>query len=210
MMAIPQPHDLVWISDANAIISQTALPCWVQQEWNCQLPLVVRRDFDCGTRDGQQALIPIGIRGQSRSHRAAAWLAKEDIIKIVTPEATIGNITQLDVSEQPLLALSILTQYQWPWDWGVTGGCGYSLASGQSYLRSSSDLDLLIRCPTEPSRDDFNLLLKLLPQLPCHVDIQLETPNGGCALLEWLRGSKVLLKTNLGPKLVANPWKATI
>jgi len=45
-----------------------------------------------------------------------------------------------------------------------------------------------------------------MPALPCRLDIQLETPLGGCALAEWLRGGKVLVKTAAGPIRVDNPW----
>ncbi|CDL32407.1 Phosphoribosyl-dephospho-CoA transferase [Enterobacter hormaechei] len=34
----------------------------------------------------------------------------------------------------------------------------------------------------------------------------MDTPEGGFALAEWLRDGKTLLKTQYGPRLVADPW----
>ncbi|MEN8470909.1 phosphoribosyl-dephospho-CoA transferase MdcG domain-containing protein, partial [Enterobacter cloacae subsp. cloacae] len=40
----------------------------------------------------------------------------------------------------------------------------------------------------------------------CRADTQVDTPEGGFALAEWLRDGKTLLKTQYGPRLVADPW----
>ncbi|MXG36341.1 phosphoribosyl-dephospho-CoA transferase, partial [Escherichia coli] len=41
----------------------------------------------------------------------------------------------------------------------------------------------------------------------CRADTQVDTPEGGFALAEWLRDGKTLLKTQCGPRLVADPWR---
>jgi phosphoribosyl-dephospho-CoA transferase len=42
----------------------------------------------------------------------------------------------------------------------------------------------------------------------CRIDIQIETGHGAFALAEWARdGGRVMLKTNDGPLLCANPWE---
>jgi len=80
------------------------------------------------------------------------------------------------------------------------------LATGIAVCTDQSDLDLLIRCPQARPRGDFTALLATVATLPCRVDIQMETPLGGVALLEWLRGGKVLIKTDRGPLLGRDPW----
>ena len=204
-MTIPAPHDLVWVKNNNSLISQTLLPEWVSSEWSCSLPLVIRRDIA-----PKEGLIPVGIRGVARHKRAAAWIELNQIVKIVSPEMLVQQIMQqtisLDMSSPALSALACLLQFQWPWDFGITGSCGYSFATQKSYMTDQSDLDLIIRYLEKPTKTQFDDLLILLPQLPCRVDIQLESPNGACALTEWCTKSNVLLKTNSGPLLVADPW----
>lgn len=201
----PQPHDLVWVESNACLISQTALPDWVNAEWDCSLPLVVRRDID-----PENGLIPVGIRGSERSKRAAVWVEPSNITKHVSPEALVHQIRQhhikLDSIYPALSALVYLLSYEWPWRWGITGSCGYALATQVDYITHQSDLDLVIYCPDKAEKSQFEALFLLLPQLPCRVDIQLESPNGACSLTEWYTKPTVLLKTNSGPVLVAEPW----
>jgi phosphoribosyl-dephospho-CoA transferase len=93
-------------------------------------------------------------------------------------------------------------------DWGPTGGAGFWLASGLPVLRPSSDLDLLVRAPLPLAPDTLAALCALQPGAACRVDIQVDTGHGGFALNEYARGGRVLLKTDRGPLLVADPWAA--
>lgn len=206
-MAIPQPHDLVWVERNECVMSQNALPDWVNVEWNCTLPLVVRRDIA-----PQNGLIPVGIRGSERHKRAAVWIESKAIVKCVSPDALMTQVKQhelaLDISYPAFAALAYLISYNplEQWRWGVTGSCGYALASQQNGVTMQSDLDLVMYCPEKPEKAQFEDVFCVLPQLPCRVDIQLESPYGACSLAEWYTKSKVLLKTNSGPILVSDPW----
>jgi phosphoribosyl-dephospho-CoA transferase len=41
----------------------------------------------------------------------------------------------------------------------------------------------------------------------CRVDLQIDTGHGGFALRDWLASPhQTLLKTDHGPRLVADPW----
>jgi phosphoribosyl-dephospho-CoA transferase len=43
--------------------------------------------------------------------------------------------------------------------------------------------------------------------LAARVDMQIETPFGGIALLEYVRqDSRLLMRTSQGPRLVIDPW----
>lgn len=55
------------------------------------------------------------------------------------------------VSQPPVQALIMLAQRPWPWGWGVTGSCGYALATEIPVMHADSDLDLLVRCPQPAS-----------------------------------------------------------
>ncbi|XBS69513.1 malonate decarboxylase holo-ACP synthase [Acerihabitans sp. KWT182] len=200
----PAPHDLLWIDDFRRLQWPQSPPPWVVAHWSPSMPLVVRRD------NGRPGFIPVGIRGTLRSQRAAAWVSHDALIRVATPEALVGRLAQSRlgaVEDLPVMrALRQVAAQDWPWPWGVTGSCGYMLATGFPACRPQSDLDMLIRCPQPPQGRDFAKLMALAPRLPCRLDIQLETPMGGCALSEWLRGGKVLVKTSGGPVRLSDPW----
>jgi phosphoribosyl-dephospho-CoA transferase len=96
-----------------------------------------------------------------------------------------------------------------PLVWGVTGGVGFTLASGFDVLRFDSDLDLLVRAPSIADADALRSVAALLRDLEVRVDVQVETSFGAFALQEWLRtGGPVLLRTNCGPVLVDDAWSS--
>ncbi|MFD1803993.1 malonate decarboxylase holo-ACP synthase [Mixta tenebrionis] len=200
---LPRPHDLIWLSDPQAL--QGELPDWVAQQWQPTLPLVVRRDSH------PAGLIAVGIRGIGRERRAAAWLPATAVARRVTPES-LANVASLlrsvFVSQPPVQGAILLAQRAWPWQWGITGSCGYALATEVPVLHSGSDLDLLIRAPQPLAPEKFQAWRQQLLRLPCRADTQVETPCGAFALNEWLRDGRALLKTNRGPRLVKDPWQA--
>jgi phosphoribosyl-dephospho-CoA transferase len=92
--------------------------------------------------------------------------------------------------------------------WGPIGSLGFTLASGRVAIRPESDLDALIDTPTELPRERARELTRQFDRLECMVDAQLRTPTGEVSLLEW--GSTIrrdlLVRTESGPMLTANPW----
>lgn len=197
------PHDLVWIRHSQALTGD--LPAWVSSQWRSALPLVVRRDSD------ENGRVPVGVRGLRREERAAGWVAAADIVQVQNPEA-FSSVERLlaspFVSQQPVQAAIQLAQQRWWWPWGITGSVGYALATEVPVLSATSDLDLLIRCPHPAAETELRRWQAFVSQLPCRVDTQVETPYGAFALNERLRDGQVLLKTNLGPRLTAQPWSS--
>ncbi|CAG9297820.1 malonate decarboxylase holo-ACP synthase [Celerinatantimonas diazotrophica] len=200
------PHDLVWIDTLDALHLTEVMPEWVKQTYRHNLPVVIRRD------QNREGLIAAGIRGTLRSQRQACWIETKHIIKRVRPQDLIHEQYWQRYNWQHLPVVHSLMQLaklNWPLPWGVTGSCGYSLATGSIAMRAQSDLDLQVLAPTRPHADDFKLILKATKNLPVRVDIQLETPAGGVALNDWLQHSEqVLVKSNTGPYLSSNPWSA--
>ena len=202
MSATPRPHDLVWLNHASAL-EDIAEP-WVAQQWRAALPVVVRRDVD------DQARVPVGVRGMKREQRAAGWVQARNIVRSVTPEMLVEREALLCspfVSQPPVQGAIALTLHRWPWGWGVTGSTGYALATGIPVIHADSDLDLLIRAPLPISPDALTTWQSRLSRALCRADTQVDTPEGGFALAEWLRDGKTLLKTRRGPRLVADPWR---
>ncbi|MBU9813138.1 malonate decarboxylase holo-ACP synthase [Rahnella sp. SL6] len=204
-MSDPRAHDFVWISDRSALENDGGLPEWVNTCWRTALPLVVRRDKRA---DGA---VPVGIRGLTRIQRAAAWIDPAAVMRVVTPESLISDVNALlhspFVSQQPVQALITLCSLQWPFVWGVTGSCAYALVSDLPVMHADSDLDLLVRCDTPAEPSQFSDFYDQLQRLPCRADVQINTPRGGFALSEWLRGGDIMLKTPSGPLLVRDPWQ---
>ena len=207
-----RPHDLLWIAGREAFVSREPLPSWVDSWWHGDLPVVVRRD------DRKNGLIPIGIRGKTRAERAAAWISPESVRKIISPESLVSDTGKLATSPfantRPVQALLHLAKWMETWHWGVTGSCGYALATGTPVMHDDSDLDLLIRCPEPVNPAIFEELAGKLAALPCRSDIQIESPTGAFSLQEWLRrrgvgtGCRILLKTDHGPILTTDPWRS--
>lgn len=205
------PHDLIRVNGVQALQSAAPLPGWVGEVWHPGLPLVVRRDYSA---DG---LIPAGIRGNTRAERVAVWVDPAAVIETVMPEMLVADTGKLAASPfadtLPVQALLELANRSIPWSWGVTGSCGYALATGKAVMHADSDLDILVRCPELAKPADFDELADIMASLPCRTDVQIETPAGAFALKEWLRQSRnnprgrVLLKTDFGPVLTDNPWR---
>lgn len=140
MTFTPRPHDLLWLNNANALL--TVEEAWVATQWHPGLPVVVRRDVN------ENHDIPVGVRGMKREQRAAGWVKAEAVSRVVTPEALTDRERLLHspfVSQPPVQAAILLTTFAWPWLWGITGSTGYALASEIPVLHADSDLDLLIR-----------------------------------------------------------------
>lgn len=200
-MVTTRPHDLLWLASREALEGIDAP--WVDSQWRPALPVVVRRDVDPAGR------IPVGVRGMRRDQRAAGWVAAAHIVRAATPEM-LGELPALlaspFVSQPPVQVAIQLAQQHWPWQWGVTGSTGYALATHVPVLHADSDLDLLIRAPRAPDLEALRDWQRQLSSGLCRADTQVETPNGGFALAEWLRDGQALLKTERGPRRVSDPW----
>lgn len=211
LLSAYRPHDLLWPRNRNALSSSAPLPAWASATWLAHAPLVVRREQ---MQDPWR--IPVGLRGQTRGERAAAYLSQHGIARCVTPEMLASSNTWLRFAqgEQPAVATlallaPALAKLNLPW--GPTGSVGFALASGLPVLRQSSDLDLVIRSATRLLPHQTDALLALTKSALCRLDIQIDTGHGAFALAEWMSGAKqVLLKTNAGPYLVTDPWRTPL
>ncbi|UXY11360.1 malonate decarboxylase holo-ACP synthase [Kosakonia sp. ML.JS2a] len=197
-----RPHDLLWLSAPDAL--EGVSEPWVAEIWHAGLPVVVRRDVDASGR------IPVGVRGVRRDQRAAGWVRPERVNRVVSPEQLIApqELLRSPFISQPPVQLALqLAQLNWPWIWGVTGSTAYALATGIPVIHATSDLDLLIRAPQPLAQAELQRWQQHISGGLCRADTQVDTPNGGFALAEWLRDGRVMLKTNHGPRLVSDPWR---
>lgn len=202
------PHDLLWVADWQALHAPAPLPSWASPASLGRAPVVVRRE-----RVADRGLIPVGLRGQTRSQRLGAYLECGAVLRSISPEmlaqeaawrrqpqlrrfpavAALGRVA-------PMLNASRLR-------WGPGGSTGYALASGLPVLRPDSDLDLVVRAQAPLTPDQAGLLKATLSGCECRIDIQVDTGSGGFSFAEWIRESgRVLLKTGIGPFITSDPW----
>ena len=127
----------------------------------------------------------------------------------------LERLPQIELQLQELKAQSATTSALAPaldalgWAWGPTGGAGFALASGLPVLHAQSDLDLVVRMPQAPSAEQRDHLVRALSNAECRIDLQIDTGHGGFALRDWLTSPRqTMLKTDQGPRLVADPWSA--
>ena len=209
--ADPRPHDLLWVAAAPDLVPVDALPAWATAGWVRAAPVVVRRAPIDGDR------VPVGLRGMARHQRCAARVARDRVVRTVTPQEIarrVSNDARLSAATLPcvrtLARLARMLDHS-ALVWGITGSVGFTLASGVDVLRPDSDLDLLVQAPDRSDADALRALGRALNgaqgEAASRVDIQVETRGGAFALDEWLRtGQTVLLKTARGPVLSDDPW----
>lgn len=196
------PHDLLWGMPVSALPEDA--PDWVIDAVRLEHPVVVRRSL------APRALVAVGIRGPRREQRFAALMPRGSIRRCVRPE----QLTHVQ-GQQDWPALQALAQVRPLMDllglvWGVSGSAGFELASGVPALHQDSDLDLIVRTPSFVSRDWAAEWVQVLDRATCRIDVQLQTPFGALALREWASASRqVLLKSETGVWLVAQPWQPT-
>lgn len=199
MNKTPKPHDLLWGMASDQLPADA--PAWAQQALAAGHPVVVRRAV-C-----EPGYIAVGIRGASRDQRLAAVMSCRSIQRLLSPEQLVPRVSGEFAALRALGAIKpLLDALGLPW--GPTGGVGFQLATGIPVLHEASDLDLILRTANVFNREQARALLAALADVPCRIDLQLETPAGAVALREWAGDARrVLLKCAEGARLVDNPWQ---
>jgi phosphoribosyl-dephospho-CoA transferase len=216
-----ETHTLLRIRRSQDLRSETGLPPWVDESLRRAPWVVVRR---APTSDG---LLPVGVRGESRQQRFAAWVSSDEVLELVTPRTLASGrvwATAVDQARRaavPALAAldaveKIMAEQGLVGTWGPAGSVGFELASGRVTATLSSDLDLVIAvdrlAPAHRFASTVDRLAAIagslwaaLAILPARVDVLLETPGGAVALSEYVRardeGGSFVLRTTEGPRL---------
>lgn len=202
----PRPHDLLRIADpaqvlpiglvADRVAFRAALD---RAPW-----VVVRRDV-C-----DREFLPVGVRGATRSLRWAARVPRTAVAEVLTPADLLDRARPVPRDLPVFHALATLPRLArpaWVSAWGPGGSAAFELAAALATATRTSDLDLVADTPAAVPPAEAARLLALLARLPVRIDLQLQTPYGGIAAAELARGeAQVLLRTDLGPLLVTDPW----
>lgn len=201
-------HDIVFLRDEDAFIGSVTPQPWVEEALKDTLAAVVRR----GPRPG--ALIPVSVRGREYTQRCAGFVSSAAISKSIKPEHLVERRAWRTHRRHDQVAsfrqLEMLTDV-WASSglvWGPVGIIGFELATKYPVTGKNDDLDILIRAEARISFEEAKAYWDAAASAEVHVDIQLETPQGGISLIDYLRRPpKVLVQTDAGPKLVRDPWE---
>ncbi len=200
------PHTLVRIQGVEGLHSSEELPTWVGESLRRAPWVVVRRSHVCGDH------IPVGVRGESRAQRFAAFTPARDMLESVTPQAIaaerlwrravrrdhLGAIAALPLVEEIMRAQGLAAH------WGPTGSVGFELVCGQPTAHRASDLDLLVEVDAPPSALFARTLHAALRALPVRADVLFEMPHGGVALADCASAQKMwVLRTFDGPRWIS-------
>jgi phosphoribosyl-dephospho-CoA transferase len=200
-------HDLLRLRSPGDLLSRDRVPEWASDALVRAPWVVVRRaEVECET-------IPIGVRGQSRSERFAAFVHSSSIVECVRPqdltssEAWTRAIRREELPVMRALCKVHATLRTFDLSWGPVGSVAFELASGFPITHRTSDLDLIVR------RRDFLIppvtvrtLLALVEGIGVRMDFLLETAEGAVSLLEYARGeSNLVLRSARGPRLIPHP-----
>jgi phosphoribosyl-dephospho-CoA transferase len=187
-------HDLLEIDVARFA---PAAPPWVAESLR-RTPFVVVRRGNVTDDD-----IPVGIRGAHRSERWATSCHPNRVKRVLTPESLLG----LEISDRmPALRTLRLLKERWGCGWGPGGSVGFELATGEPTVTPESDLDAVIYAAQPLDMREARSLLSCTRGLPAVVDARVETPRAGFSLAEYVKGTKLLLKTPQGTVLGTDPW----
>jgi phosphoribosyl-dephospho-CoA transferase len=213
-------HTLVRIRGPQALAkaSGSDIPGWAVESLGRAPWVVVRR------AQLQGGLVPVGVRGESRHERLAAWLCPDDALEYVTPQGLVSTRTwpraaaAHAVRHRAIAALAagdpverIMGENGLAKLWGPGGSVGFELATEKPTATASSDLDLVVELARpELIASNALSLWNALTALPVRVDVLLETPRGAIALSEYVRvraghnHHSFVLRTPTGPRLIAS------
>lgn len=191
-------HDILKINSIDELVFLTKKPLWTDQTIKNNPYVIVRR------AEIKKGLIPIGIRGNERHKRVSAYILQYAIKEVYSPERLTKRINEIS---QPILIREALQKIKKIMEelnlkWGVFGSVAYEIVTKESVITEKSDLDIIIY--NGVPKENLTILKHQLNNLPIQVDILIETSFGGYNLNEYISktASKILIKTNHGPKLV--------
>lgn len=202
-----RPHDLLLLDSEEAFVSCTPSGAWVKTALAMSRTVVVRRDVV------PEGMIPVGVRGATRSERCAGVVPTHSVLQVISPEYLVASRAWRRMARHSQIPVFAYLDYVFEaWKsyglpWGPTGSVGFELATGIPAARPESDLDLRIVARERLSREVAQSLLAAVLSEKIRIDVQIETPRGAISLVEYVRGSAtMLLRTKIGPFLIKDPW----
>lgn len=200
------PHDLIKIKDYKNLNIDFSNYSWALEALKKSPFVVVRR------APILDELIPIGIRGNLRSQRLAAFLPFSNIDNIFKPTYIVQKKLWLENChlKNTNMFSSIEDIYkifeEYNLKWGICGSAGFELITKMPTVTENSDLDIIIKIDSADklfSAESAKKICKRLLNIKVKTDVQIETPKGAIALTEYSsEANPILIRTINGPKLI--------
>ncbi|PIC63202.1 hypothetical protein CSV79_13075 [Sporosarcina sp. P13] len=193
------PHDLLEIACKSDLISYSPQPDWVGLSLDRAPFVVVRRARSA------EGFISVGVRGEKRNERFAAFLPGDRIVKRVTPEQLAYEQKWKERPEKLFTYVDEVScmMEKFSLNWGPTGSVGFELASDKETVTETSDVDVIIRADSRLTNELSRQLMVELRKFPVAVDVQVELLEGAFSLSEYasVKDGEILLRTMDGPIL---------
>jgi phosphoribosyl-dephospho-CoA transferase len=208
MERVPQVHDLIRLDLAS--FRNLDAPAWVNQKLRgCPWAVVRRVPAPTG-------MIPLGVRGDTRSQRWGGYAHQSAVEQIVEP-AEVLQIARSSTLVSRTPPIQLLEEVIERWQgltlpWGPTGSVGFELASGYRVTTALSDLDIAIRAPERVSVELARSLWECVIGLQPRVDVRIETSECGFALEEYVcrPTTRILLHYPDGARVGDDPWSVRV
>jgi phosphoribosyl-dephospho-CoA transferase len=130
-------HDLIRLREPITLTVDASIPPWVEPALRLAPWVVVRRGH---VRDG---MIPVGVRGLTRSQRFAAFVSVAEIADRLSPEDLIVAEHDIEQSRKDAIpALAALDRIapllvRLGYHWGPGGSVGFEIATGVATATAS-------------------------------------------------------------------------
>ncbi|MDF7639051.1 malonate decarboxylase holo-ACP synthase [Lactobacillus sp. ESL0791] len=200
------PHTLLKLKSKTSLVDSAALSIWASAMLAKAPYVIVRR----GKQDKQ---VPVGIRGFLKNQRFASFIKFNEWSETITPAQALTFLPNVSPARMQLAAFKKLKEI-FPllqkYEWGVSGSLQFEMVTGLQVVTSQSDIDIIMSCTKNITKDNANKLLKRLAEIRpgTHVDVQVVHGQNGFSLEEFVqhRSDKILVKTQNGPVLAEDPW----
>lgn len=192
-------HDLIKICHEQEIISDNTVPSWVNDAIRKNPYVIVRRAFS------PAPYIPIGIRGEKRNERFAAYVRESEQLQIIHPEFFIYEELWRDKKGTIFKHLHTIREIMENEGvvWGIIGSVAYELVTNTPCTTDSSDIDLIVRYTPQLSMERCKRIIEKCNDIPIKIDVQIEFDRKACSMKEYVQNNQeaILFKTDVGPVL---------
>jgi phosphoribosyl-dephospho-CoA transferase len=201
----PRVHDLLLTTSTEITQARQAEPAWVGPALQRYPWVVARRAV------APEDLVAVGVRGIERRQRWGGFMRTDQISRVVAPydlRSELADPNRLNIPALQALRFIETELSTLPYRWGPGGSVGYELVSRIPGVTPESDLDLILSAPERFNRRFGRELMQKIAEVPCKVDVRVETSWCGFSLEEYSRhdAERFLVRTPAGPRLADDPW----
>lgn len=197
-------HDFIFFKESKDLEYEGILPTWVKQKVARYPVAVVRRDVITDK-------IAIGIRGDTKAQKFAAYITPDKITKYLSSVDVLKLVKNHNSNVDLWKAISEIRSYldKKNLNWGLSGSAAYELVTGIPTVTKNSDIDLIAFKQEKLSQVEAKSLLAYLNSFGLHADVQIMRGSAGFSLEEYAKSknNEVLIKSNKGPYLSRTPWE---